>query len=220
MLGDEGRRKVLESLVASRAIAMASEKELGAEALAELEKKVVVYREQLLVKSYLASHANPQPVTAEMVKAYYESNPERFGARTTVVYEMVSTEHALEGDGRNRVMEALGKIGNEDAWDESVAELREQRLPVFYKKGRVAKEMMNPRLFALISSTQEGQTSNLTFIEGVPYLIRVIKREHVPPRPLQEVSASIRKSLVPVQLKKDVKKVAGSAIAASDVEYL
>lgn len=220
LLGDEGRRKVLESLVASRAMALASEKELEGEALEAVEKRVAVYREQLLVKKYLAAHADPQPVTAEMVKAYYEKNPERFGARTTVVYEMISTEKALEGDERGRVMEALKGKGEEPGWDKAVADLREQRLPVFYKKGRAVKGMMNPRLYSLIVSIQEGEASDLTFIEGTPYLVRVIQREEVPPRPLGEVSARIRKSLVPVQLKKDVKKVSEQVLGETTVEYL
>jgi hypothetical protein len=47
----------------------------------------------------------------------------------------------------------------------------------------------------------------------------VTAEKKIPPRPLNEVSAQIRKMLLPVQLKKAVKQAADQVLATAKVEY-
>ncbi len=53
-LADTRRKGVLESLVLSRAIALAREKELDEAGKRAIERKVAAYREEVLVREYLA----------------------------------------------------------------------------------------------------------------------------------------------------------------------
>ena len=220
-LDEMAKKNVLESIVASRALALAFEKEMTPEEKAVLEKKIGLYREQLLVQRYLKAHATPEPVTSRMVQDYYNKYPERFGASLEVTYEMIASKSDLTPKDRNRVVEALKQdsLATEE-WGIFVNSLRENGLPVIHKKGRASKEILGKRLYSLIENTPEGSTSNLTFIDGASYVVRVVKRHDIPPRPLSEVSARIRKSLVPVQLKRDVKEVSVKVLSETNVEYL
>jgi hypothetical protein len=46
-----------------------------------------------------------------------------------------------------------------------------------------------------------------------------VEDKHIAPRPLADVSAEIRKALVPVQLKKAVKQASEKVLAKSEVVY-
>ena len=96
----ETRRKVLESLVTSRAIALQSERELDAAFKQDLERRVSAYREELLVKRFLAKHAPPQPVSKEQIEAYYRQYPQRFGGYTRRRFELLASEGSLSGRER------------------------------------------------------------------------------------------------------------------------
>src|SRR3954470_22527960 len=50
------KKRLLESLVQARAIAQAREKELAPVEVAEVDRKVAAYREEVLVRQYLEKH--------------------------------------------------------------------------------------------------------------------------------------------------------------------
>ena len=218
-LTPEQRRKVLESLVASRAIAQAQEARLSPEELAALEKKTKAYREQLLVKHYLAAETNVAPVTQEMVVDYYERHPERFGARSISIYEMISSRDSLDAALRDRLIKDLEPAAANDDWQQWVKALQEQGYPLLYQKGQVTEKALDLRLRQLMAPLHKGEASNLSFINGKLYLVRITEDRHTAPRPLADVSAEIRKALVPVQLKKAVKQASEQVLAKSEVIY-
>ena len=70
-----------------------------------------------------------------------------------------------------------------------------------------------------MKNLKTAETSNLIFIKGNPYVVRIVEDKQVPPRPLNKVSDQIRKALVPVQLKKAVKQASGQVLAKIEVIY-
>lgn len=218
-LDDVGKQKVLESLVSSRAIAQACEKQLTPEECAELDKKVQDYREQVLVKKYISKNVSPEPVTQGMIEEYYKANPEMFGAKTIRTYEMISTDKELQKTERDALLKTMTKPETIKNWEKWVAELKLKGLPVFYKKGVAVEKLLHPRILSLINTTDKGVTSKLTFVEGRPYILRVIEVNETPPRPLAEVSTRIRKSLVPIQLRKAVQHVSDDVLKTATVVY-
>lgn len=220
LLDKNGRQQALESMTASRAMSQAALKEMPAEDLAVIEKQVSAYKEKLLVSSYLKAHATVQPVTDEMVKEYYAKNPDRFGAKKVRRYDMLFGAQKLQTGSRDQIMHALAKAGQAKDWRQQSEILVKQGYSLQYRQGNMDEKLLNPRLRRLMRSLDVGQSSDVTFIEGKPYIVRIISEEEIPPRPLNEVSAEIRRSLVPVQLKKAVKTVSKELLKSIKVEYL
>ena len=59
------QEQVLQSMIASRAIAMKRLASLSTDEQVLLEKRVAQFREELLVKQYLVDNGNPQSVNAQ-----------------------------------------------------------------------------------------------------------------------------------------------------------
>ena len=78
---------------------------------------------------------------------------------------------------------------------------------------------MDERLSGFIKALQPGQVSELTFIQGRPYIVEVISEKESQPRPLAEVKDTIRKSLVLARLKAAIKEKSAEVLAKSQVEY-
>ncbi len=218
-LDKAGRKKVLESLVTSRAIAQAQEKVLAPKESAALEKKVGSYREQLLVKQYLAKNTQLEPVSREMVMEYYESHPERFGAKTIRTYEVIFTGKDFDTGKREKLMTVLNTHGTKKDWKTWTEELKRKGFSIFFRKGQVDEKALHPDLKNLIRPLKKGETSRLSFIKGSAYLVRITDERMIPPRPLQEVRSRIRKSLAPIQLKKAVKQASTDILKEVDVVY-
>ena len=213
------RRKILESLVAGRAIAQARMVDLNPEDDKVLERKVAAYREELLVKQYLAKHILPQPVTPEMVESHYQAHPERFGGKTIRTYEMIAGSGVLTDQERDSLLAALKNPDKNSDWPKWVKVLREQGLPVDYRKGQIDEKVLHPQVQKLMQPLEKGGPSRLGFIKGAVYLVRITDERKLPPRPLNEVSAQIRKSLAPVQLKAAVRKASEEVLETADVVY-
>lgn len=218
-IGADGKRKVIESLVASRAIAQACEKDLTPEDMAEVAKRADAYREQILVKRYLARHATPEPVTQAMVKDYYDAHPEKFGGKTIRNYEMISTSTTPAPKERDELLSLLVKPEEKKDWEKWVNTIKNMGYPVFFKKGVWVEKLLHPKLNTIIRQLNPGETSAMSFIDGRPYLVKVTEDEATAPKPLSEVSLEIRKSLGPVQLKKAVKQISEDVLKAATVEY-
>jgi hypothetical protein len=218
-LDEAARKRMLESLVQSRAIAHARDKELSVDERAELEKKVAAYREELLVKQYLVKHTPPGGVSDEMVREYYAQHKERFGARTLRSYELLTSAGALSAAQRTQVIAALGKAEREDEWQALSERLQKSGLAVALRRGQDDETVLHPKLRQLIARLSVGEASDLTFIEGLPYAVRVTAERETAARPLAEVSDEIRKTLAPIKLKQSVKQASERVIKHAEVAY-
>jgi hypothetical protein len=220
MLDGQGRQSVLESMVAARAISQVQEKELSAADSAALAKQVAAYREQLLVKMYLARHVEKEPVSRKMVQDYYNRHRDQFGEKTIKQYELITSGSALDDTVRDRLLAALQNADKQKDWSAWGKALKQNGLPVAYKSGTADPAILTADLRSQLAGLDPDQPASLAFADGVISLARVTAETKVPARPLEEVSAQIRKTLLPVQLKKAVKQAADQVLKEAKVVYL
>jgi hypothetical protein len=218
-LNDDDKKKVLQSLVQSRAIAQAEDKALAPAARAALDRKVAAYREELLVKQYLAKHTGADEVTPQMIERYYHQHPDRFGGKLARSYELISSTAELAGSERAALMQALAKAEVAPDWQQLTAELERAGHPITLVRGSADDQVLHPSLRKLMAQLPVGKSSKLTFIEGRLYLARITGESKLPARPLAEVSAEIRRTLAPVSLRNGVKQAAERVLKDSEVAY-
>jgi hypothetical protein len=218
-MGPELENRAIESLVQTRAMALAQEKSLDAEALAKLEKRVAAYREELLVKQYLSQNTRPDPISHQMVREHYEQNAARYGARTVRHYELITTDGKLNAMQRASLGKALAGAGEKQDWQAWTQELRAEGHRVGVRHGRDDDAVLDPKLRALIDGLDATEVSKLTFIRGRGYLVRVTRTEETPAKPLAEVSGEIRRQLAPLRLKAAVQEASKKVLKETEVAY-
>ncbi|WP_337058958.1 peptidyl-prolyl cis-trans isomerase [Pseudomonas sp. USHLN015] len=216
---DEVERKILDSLVASRAMALLAERELDAGERAQLDLKAQAYREELLVRHYLEQHATPEPVTSEQVADYYQRHPEEFGGGVEKSFEIIASDQALEEPQRAELIALLsGAEAKARDWQKQVAAWRAAGKPLEYRSNRIKPELLEQPLRGLVESTEVGSIAPL-HADGQLLLVRVTGEERLPARPLSDVSGEIREKLAPQSLKQAVKRLSEEATRQVKVQY-
>ena len=212
-------RKILDSLVASRAMALEQEKSMSDEMLAELELKVQAYREELLVKAYIQQQAQPEPVTPAMVSAYYKDHPEEFGGQKLKTFEVISTYKQPKEEQQRAVAKAFREIDQKVDWQQSSRQMKSEAFPVRYQKLTMQVDLLEQPMRSLVESTAPGQVSPLN-INGQLMRVKVISQQQLPPKPLQEVAAEIRQKLAPIRFRKKVRELSRQALEKVSVTYI
>jgi EpsD family peptidyl-prolyl cis-trans isomerase len=220
LLDKNARKKVLESMVLSRVMALKSEQDMSAEEKRELDKKVARYREQLLAKAYLVAHAEPQPVTNKMVTDYYNKHPELFGQKTIYHYEILSGKIKAGGENRKALLASLQQARSTSDWKSLSTGWKGEGKQVDYRQAKGTLDVLEPKLAAVLRNMEQQQTSDIIFQDGDPVVVRMNQKQVLPARPLSQVSAEVRKSLVPIQLKKQIEKISNELMKTTKVEYL
>jgi hypothetical protein len=216
---EEVERKILESLVSSRAMALLAERELGASERAQLDLKAQAYREELLVRHYLQTHATPEPVTTEQVVDYYNRHPDEFGGGVEKSFEIIGNSQTLDEAQRTELIALLsGPQVQDDNWQALVATWRSAGKPLEYRQSRLKLELLEQPLRSLVEPTAVGSIAPL-YINDQLLLVRVTDEQRLPAKPLNEVSGSIREKLAPQALKQAVKSLSAKALKQVKVEY-
>jgi ribosomal protein S16 len=218
-LDDVGRKKVLESLVMAKAMAMSQSATLNQQQQLELSRSVNAYRQELLTKQYLKANLSPVPVSQAMVKAYYEKYPQRFGGKTVRHYEIVKGLVKRQSQAQNALIEQLGQFSAADNWKQKTAALKQSGLQLQFAKGAADGQLLTSKFADAVAKLKPNTVSALYFFDGYPSVIKVTKISQIPPKPLSEVSGDIRKSLLPVQLKQAVKTAAAELLNTINVSY-
>ncbi|MCU7843302.1 MAG: peptidyl-prolyl cis-trans isomerase [Candidatus Thiodiazotropha sp. (ex Monitilora ramsayi)] len=217
-MDDETRRRALDSLIASHALAREAETRLDREQLATIDIKTRQYRENLLVNTYMRDNVELSTINDKAVAEYYQSNLELFGKKNVKQYRMLTSRETMPEDQRNRLISVITKTADMNL---------EQKQTVLDKAGfnfqlsqnEMNKDYLDEKLYAFIDSQPVGQISNLTFIGGMPYVVEVMSERELQPRPLTEVKETIRKSLVLARLKMAIKEKSAEVMAKSSVVY-
>lgn len=214
------RDRLLESAIQSRAIALAAERELTADERFSLDKEAAIYREQLLVRHYIDRHHPPEPVTAQMVAEYYQSHPQRFGGGVENQYELVGASRTPSPDERGKFVTKLRDPGARADWKAWAKDISAGGLPAVYSTGLVSDSVLHPKLRELLAGLESNKPSAVVFVDGRPYVARVTGKQTKTPRPLEEVRASIVRTLTPVQLTAAVEKTAAEVMKITKVEMM
>ncbi len=204
-------QKIRESLIASRALAQNAESTLDEDILSEIEIAVQAYREERLIAAYIENTTSPEPVTAQMVEAYYQSHLDEFGAAT--IKRLVVLEANVGSAKRSQieVSQALAKLGQSENWESLV-------LPDYVRTYQLNSAASMPvKMKAVLQDVNVGGKS-AQIVDGERiYLFRVVAEDQVPPKPLSEVSAGIRQRLAATQLSKTVKALSERVVSESDI---
>lgn len=217
-LPDQARAAIVESLVMSRAVAQRAERDLNADELLALDKKVAAFREQLLVKRYLRANADPQPVTEAMIREYYQDHPEKFGGGEEKIIEIVSATEAT-GSARSEVFAMIDEFARQPQWREFADGLKARGEAVTFARTVYKPDLLDRRLAQAIDRLGEGDISATVMINGVPHRVRVTEVRKRQARDLKDVRGEVRKFLLPDQVKKAVRQVSGVVLAEADIRY-
>jgi hypothetical protein len=212
--------KLVEATIQRKAIALAAERDLEPLARLELDKQVGAYRDELLVRHYLATHSPPRPVTREMAFDYYQRFPQRFGARKDKSFELVGTTRSLAGTERTRLLSELEHAADEGDWKAWAERLETTGQPVTYSRVTEDDRLLNPKLRELLLSLKDNHPSPAVFVQGRTYVARTAAETERPPRPFEEVRPEIERLLGPSQVSDAVTRVAPDVLKNTHVELV
>jgi hypothetical protein len=215
-LDEDGRRKVLESLVQSRLMATAAEKMLSETEAAELDARAALQRERLLVKEYLRRVADPAPVTDEAVRAWYAQHPEMFGGTETRHFELLTTERAPSSTQRKPVLDAMQTARAATDWNALPAV---EGIAWVHRLAN-SENVLDERISSAAARLEKGAVSEVLFIGGKPYLIRVTHIQEGTAKPLAAVRGEIVRRLQLEQLQQAVEQAGKTLLDDAEVEYL
>jgi len=214
----EINQKILASLVASKAMKITMQAELSQEQLNNIEMKTKHYQEELFIKEYLQQYAIPEPVSFTMVKNYYHKNLEQFGKTNVKVIEILQRKTKLNEGERDAILANVSTINDVANW-QSYAENKGKSLGLSYVKTKFTPNLFDQNVTKVINDMQVGEKAKITFVQGRPYIVRVVDVQTLPAKPLSAVSADIRKKLAALQLKKAVKESSEKVIEKVNVVY-
>ncbi len=218
MLDEAGRKKALESLVASKALTDMALKKMDRDTLRSIELKTERHRENLIINAYVKENIAPEPVSEKMVEDYYQAHLDKFGQKKLRQYELLSTGSVLTDPLRDKLLAAFEKAKNNKP--EAIQKLLKTKgFDIGYHKGVSGEKTLPPRLRDFIDGQPLNKLSSITFIDGKAYAVLVNKEITQPAKPLSEVSREIRKSLAVMQLKKAIKSLSEQALQQAKVNY-
>ena len=221
MIGDDEKKKVLESIVMGRLLRQQAELDLDENMKLTYHLKAQDYKEKLIVNDYLKSVIDTVPVSDEMVVEYYKKHPEKFGAEEIVTYELLTTSKKLSESKRDRLLSAFPKVTNTGSLQSFSKQLGAAAdVDLVYQTGRLLPGVLDKRIESLINNLDIGQMSSLVIQQGRPYVVKTNERKKIAARPLPEVSGEIRRQLAPVALKKVIKEQADKLEKTAAIEYL
>lgn len=217
-MSDTGvEEQVLQSMIASRAIAIKSLESMSQDEKISLEKRVAQFREELLVKQYLLENAEPEAVTAEQIEAYYNDNPDQFSGKKEWLYELVTVDSAIYKKQTNAALQSLNRAKTHDDWRALASNTEQQAISVSHSYQTFTGDVPQGAIQEAVVKLNESQMSRIIISDAAPYLVRLLEVSKQPPVPLTQARASIRKKLLPASIKTSVRAISESAVAQSNV---
>ena len=215
---EQAQRKVLESLIATRAMKQSMLAELPANELRAIELKANAYQEELYVKAYLVEHATPQPVSTAMVENYYHANQQEFGGGEVKTFEMLRAQSQPDEAQRDAILSAFNQAKSAPDWEQFSASIS-QSLNLTYSESIMRPGLLDSALESALQGLAKGQISQVVLVSGVPHILRVRDISTLSAKPLASVSADIRKKLAAQQLRKAIKKASDDVIQTANIKY-
>ncbi len=208
-------KKIIDSLINSRAMSVLAKNEMGSDELNSLQTKVDMYREELLVKEYLRKHVQPTQVLEKEIVDYYLSHQEEFSGGVRKTFEYFETTEVLTGTERKKVLDFYAKLTSKTNWKEMSMQ---NKLHVKYRKAKVRTSVLEDPLKALVINTKKSDVSSVHIGEQI-IVAHVIDEEQIPALPLNDVRAEIRKKIAPIHLRKAIAQASEQALKQVKVTY-
>ncbi len=204
-MDENSRGKLLESMVSTLALAQASVAELSKDQLDLIENKTKRYRENLLVSEYIRANASPPPVTESMIANYYGMNLAQFGQSSVRKYQLITSPQALATDQRKGFIQLFATIKTEPSMQAIHQKFLNSGFQTTHQSGVAEAGLLSKKLLQVIGSQPVAKVSDIHFIDGIPYIVKVDEVLQKNAKPLNQVKASIRKTLAMAQLKETVR---------------
>lgn len=201
------RSNILESIVLSKLMSQKQQTLMSSDELDNLEYEVQAYREERLTQKYLSEQVAATPPSKQQVKAFYESNLQRFGGGdfAHVEYWLLTQDCQFENKAQlsnKQLKTQLLKAG----CNQSQHIASEQKKVLAKNLGIEVEKIVANKAFWF--SEKAGQ--KVAFIKST---------EQRKAKPMVEVAASIRKMLAPMQLKTAIAKTKSHLIKEMEIEY-
>ena len=214
------RKKILESMIMSRLIRQQAEKSLDESRKSLFEQKALIYKEKIIVNDYLKNNIKYAPVTNEMVTAYYNKHPEKFGGEQILHYELLTTKNKLSEIDRDKLLGIYVSVKKTDDMVMLQKHIAEKGMSLSYHKGRLRPGVLDAKIESVLASLKQGETSVLSMQKGRPYIIKLVERKQQAPKSLSSVATAIRKQLAPMALKQSIKQETDKLKESAKIEYL
>jgi len=183
-----------------------------------LEKRVARYREELLVKDYLLNNAEPNTITSEAIKNYYEENPEEFAGAEERLYEIVTVSPEIYKSDSKSALDTLQLAKTHDDWRLLTRDVADERVKLLHGyESVISTNDQTTSIEKAVSSLNAGQMSRVIIQDGAPYLVRLLEIKQGNPIPLSQARASIKRKLLPATVRESVRQVSDSVLANSEV---
>lgn len=213
------KKNILASLIASKAMEIAMKEELSPEQINQIKLKTQHYEEELFIKEYLAQYAIPEPVTSSMISNYYQEHLEQFGQVEMKTVEILQRKSKLNENERDAILTSLVTINATDNW-QHFAENKGKHLSLNYVKTKFSPGLFDKKVAEVIETLKVDENAKITFVQGQPFIIRIIAVQTLPAKSLASVSATIRKKLAALQLKKAVKESSKQVMKQVKIVYM
>ncbi len=214
------RKMALDSLIISRAIALRSAEDLDQDEQRDLQGELRDFEEQWLVKRYLKRRAAPPALSQAQIRTYYDEHPEQFGGGEASAYELLSPGEKVPEPNRNRVLGLLDAARQQADWAQYAQQIRGTGQAMRYSR-EVHREggTLDVRLAQVLALLQPGQVSATTYLDGMPYKLRMVSREQIAPQPLDQVRGQVRRALLPGQIKHAIDAASQRVMSEAEVRY-
>lgn len=201
-LGDEGRQKLLESMIIKKLMAEQQLEQFSAQELAEYELAQKAYRDEYLSKLYIQQNISATPVSEEQVSAYYNANLSKFGQKVQRQFEMVTLPDP------NASQSALDSFVKDIDWREHVKTQKEKGTALTLSVGTQGDKGLNLFYQNIITNLPLGEVSKTYRLENKLVRFKLIAEHKSEAKPLSEVKEQIKKTLSPIQIKRAIKEEA------------
>lgn len=217
--------KILQSMIASRAIAAEALSLMDDDEKIALEKRVALFREELLVKDYLLNNADPHTITSEKIEAYYTENPDEFQGHEERLYELVTVSTASYKQNAKVALDTLQLAKNHDDWRDLSAQLRREQHAIGLSHSYQTLQPENSEkstakpsaLNSAVAQLQVGDMSRVIIQDGAPYLVRLLEVKKGEAIPLSQARATIKRKLLPASVRQSVREISDTVLAKSEV---
>lgn len=210
--------KALESMVMMTVIAQASAGSLDQESIADIDSKVARYREELLVESYLRVNADVTPPTRVEIEQFYNDNLEAYGKKTIRKFTAVRAKNETAESDKLKLTQALNDFRAAPSWDKQIS-ASANGFALEIVAGSTDLPGMDAALLNVVNSLDKSETSKVVYVSGKPQVIRVNNVLELQAQPLNEVEASIRKTLAARKLKNQLRDMYQKLKESANIVY-
>ncbi len=214
-------KNVLQSFIASRAIAQKSLQNMSDDERVMLEKHVAQFREELLVKRYLLENVTPDAISNEDIRAYYEQNIGEFSGEEERLYEFLTVSPEQYKADPAAAMALIASAKTESDWAKLSAEKNKTSgISLLRNTQSFTGDGSGSAIEKAVLGLAPMKLSKVVFENGAPYIAKLLKVEKTPAKSFDEARAEISRKLLPARIKEAVKKVSAEVLATAEVKIL